>query len=253
MKIKVFIAILVTVFVCYGKSQNSRIGDFNKIGWYNYFGTYKIDAKLSFHTEYQWRRVELINNWQQSLLRTGLNYEIKSNVQLRVGYAWIETFSYGDIPLNGFGKDFTEHRIFQMLTLSNKIGYVDFTHRFMLEQRWIGRYSTANLEKEDEFPFFNRARYMVRFQFPLKGNEIKDNIPYIAMYDELLIGFGKNVAENIFDQNRIGILVGYKFNPTIKLEIGYLNQIIQLSREINNQNVFQYNRGFLVNTIVNFN
>jgi hypothetical protein len=56
-----------------------------------------------------------------------------------------------------------------------------------------------------------------------------------------MIGFGKNVAENIFDQNRIGILFGYRFSPKVRLEAGYLNQIVQLGREINNQNVFQYN------------
>lgn len=71
----------------------------------------------------------------------------------------------------------------------------------MLEQGWIGRYSNASLEKEDQFVFSSRFRYMFRLQIPLKGNTIGDNIPYAAVYDELLIGFGKNVNENVFDQN----------------------------------------------------
>lgn len=29
----------------------------------------------------------------------GVNYQINSKVQLRIGYAWIETFPYGEIPI----------------------------------------------------------------------------------------------------------------------------------------------------------
>ena len=54
------------------------------------------------------------------------------------------------------GKDFTEHRLFQMATISDKVSVVDFLHRFMLEQRWDGRYSNANLTKEDEYPLLIR-------------------------------------------------------------------------------------------------
>ena len=39
-----------------------------------------------------------------------------------------------------------------METISDKVSIVDFLHRFMLEQRWDGRYPNANLTKEDEYP-----------------------------------------------------------------------------------------------------
>ena len=93
---------------------------------------------------------------------------------------------------------------------------------------------------------------MFRLQVPLKGKEIKDKTPYLATYDEIFIGFGKNVNENIFDQNRFGILLGYRFNPSIRIEAGYLNQILQLGREVNNRNVFQQNNGIIVNANFNF-
>lgn len=253
MKIIPFITILLIITISNVQAQNTRSNDHNTIGWYNYFGTIKLDSKYSIHTEYQWRRDALINKWQQSLLRTGINYQIHSNVQLRVGYAWIETFAYGDIPINGLGRDFTEHRVYQMLTVTDKIGFFDLSHRFMLEQRWVGRYSSVSVTEEDEFPFLNRGRYMVRLQFPLRGGEIKDKTPYVAIFDEIMIGFGKNVAENIFDQNRIGVLLGYRLSPKVRLEAGYISQIVQLGREINNQNVFQYNNGIVINTLLQFN
>ena len=232
--------------------QNNRLNTSNTIGWYNYFGTFKLSSKLGLHTEYQWRRTDVITSWQQSLLRVGLNYQLNPRVLFRVGYAWVETFPYGDIPINGLGRDFTEHRIFEMAQLSHKEGKVEFSHRFMLEQRFVGRYSSANVSKEDEFPFLNRMRYMIRLQVPLKGNEMKDKTPYIAIYDEILVGFGKNVNANVFDQNRIGILLGYRFNKNIRIEAGYLNQTLQLGRQINGQNVFQNNNGIILNTNFNF-
>lgn len=231
-------------------AQSPRIKDKNSIGWFNYFGTIKLNAKWSIHTEYQWRREGIVKDWQQSLLRTGLNYQLNNDVQFRLGYAWAETFSYGDIPINSFGKTFTEHRTYQMATISDKIGKFALSHRFMLEQRWIGRYTSINDTKDDDFVFMNRMRYMFRAQIPLTNNALRPL--YAAAYDEILIGFGKNVGENVFDQNRIGLLIGKAINNYFRIEAGYLNQIVQLGREVNSQNVFQYNSGVIVNTYFNF-
>lgn len=246
-----FFAIIVIFIGVSAQAQNPRITNKNSIGWYSYFGTFKLNKKFSAHTEYQFRRNNIISDKFQSLLRVGVNYQAHPAIQLRFGYAWVETYPYGDIPINAQGKDFTEHRLFQMATFTNKISRVDLSHRFMLEQRWIGRYTRPELTKEDEFIFLNRARYMFRFQIPFKGKEIVDKSAYIAAYDEIFIGFGKNVNENVFDQNRYGALLGYKFNKSLRVEAGYINQTLQLGREVNNRNVFQKNNGLLVN--LNFN
>ena len=253
MKKYLVISILASfIFTKATLAQNTRITNNNNIGWYNYFGTFNFNKKFGIHTEYQFRRNQTISDRQQNLLRLGLNYQVNPNVQLRFGYANIETFAYGEIPIDAFGKDFTEHRTFQMATVTDKVSLFDLSHRFMLEQRWLGRYSNANLSKEDEFVFSNRLRYMFRIQMPLKGKTIEDNTPYLALYNEMFLGFGKNVNENVFDQNRVGVLVGYRFSPNVRLEGGYLNQTLQLGREVDNRNVFQYNNGIIINTIFNF-
>lgn len=246
----VFLLLLSNIHYTY--AQNNRLHTANSIGWYNYFGTFKISEKFGIHSEYQWRRDKLITTWQQSLLRVGLNYNVNPRIQCRVGYAWIETFPYGEFPINSLGRDFTEHRIFEMIQLTHKEGIIDLSHRFMLEQRFVGRYSSATLTTEDEFPLLHRMRYLFRLQIPLKGIEINDKTPYVALFDEIFIGFGENVNANIFDQNRIGALVGYRFNKSLRIEAGYLNQTLQFGRQINEQNVFQSNTGFILNTHVNF-
>ena len=252
MKHKILFASILFLAGQVSFGQNNRLNTNNNIGWYNYFGTFKVSNKIGIHTEYQWRRNDFVTNWQQSLLRVGVNYTLNPRVLFRVGYGWIETYAYGDIPLNGMGRDFTEHRIFEMVQVAHKEGIVDFSHRFMLEQRFVGRYSSASVMSEDQFPLLNRMRYMVRLQVPLKGKEIKDKTPYLALYDEIFIGFGRNVNANIFDQNRIGVLLGYRFNKNFRIEGGYLSQTLQYGRQIGGQNVFQNNNGFIINTNFNF-
>jgi hypothetical protein len=228
-------------------AQNNRLNTHESIGWYNYFGTLKLSEKFSLHTEYQWRRAGVITQWQQGLLRLGVNYHVNPRVLLRVGYGHIETYAYGDIPLNALGRSFTEHRIFQMVQLSHREGKIDLSHRFMLEQRFVGRYSSANLTREDEFPLLHRIRYMVRLQLPLRGTQVQPKVPYVALYDEVFVGFGKNVNANVFDQNRLGVLLGYGFTKTVRVEAGYLNQVLQFGRQLNGRNVFQNNHGLIVN------
>ena len=254
MKSRILIILIITSFFGTNNlnAQNNRLNTNNNIGWYNYFGTFKVSDKIGIHTEYQWRRNNLITDKQQGLLRVGINYNLNPRVMFRVGYGWIETYPYGDIPLNGLGRDFSEHRIFETVQLSQKEGIFDISHRFMLEQRFVGRYTSPSVDSEDDFPMLNRLRYMVRVQVPLKGTEIKDNTPYAAFYNEVFIGFGENVNANIFDQNRLGLLLGYRFNKNLRIEGGYLNQTLQYGRQIGGKNVFQSNNGFVINTNLNF-
>lgn len=240
--------IVLLLFSCIGlKAQSGRVNTYNTIGWYNYFGNYRLSDKISLHAEYQWRRTPLLTDWQQSLLRIGVNYQLKPSVLFRVGYAWAETFPYGDVPINVYGKTFSEHRMFQLLQFSQPEGRFDFTHRFMLEQRWIGRFSSAALQQEDDYVYANRMRYMFRTVYRLRKNARTYPLPYVAAYDEILIGFGKNVAVNIFDQNRLGCLLGVKLNSNWTIEGGYFNQILQFSRLVGGQSVMQYNSGMILN------
>lgn len=227
-------------------AQN-RINEYNNIGWYSIFVTPRITDKISAHIEYQWRREDWIRNWQQSLPRVGINYKLNQNVTFQVGYAFIHTFPYGTTTLASVPKTFPEHRAYEQVTVSTPVGKTNLSHRLRFEQRWVGRFNSIDSKKPDSWVYLNRVRYMPRLDIPLNKKW------YLAGYDEILIGFGKNVGENIFDQNRIAIMGGYKFSPKFRVEAGYLNQVVLLGREVNNKNVFQHNNGILVNTYININ
>lgn len=229
------------------QAQNTRINDHNTVGWYNGFATVHLYKKLSWHGEYQWRRDQLIINWQQALYRTGLTYQLTPMVQVRAGYAFVETYPYGDINLQAAGRYFPEHRTYQMVSMNDTVSKLELNHRFMLEQRWVGRYSMPGLEQVDEFVYTNRMRYMLRLQYAFNKPRVQPGAVYAAAYDEILISFGENVNANIFDQNRLGVMLGYQFNRNLRLEAGAMQQILQLGRLVDNRNVMQYNTGLIVN------
>lgn len=134
-----------------------------------------------------------------------------------------------------------------MATLNDAVGRVDVSHRLMLEQRWVGRYTQPDLPRVDDHLFLNRLRYMLRLQTALNKPKMQDGALYAAAYNEVFLGFGENVNENVFDQNRLGLLMGYRFSKHFRLEGGFFQQLLQLGREVGGRNVFQYNNGVIVN------
>ena len=242
---KLTLFIFISIISQYSYSQNNRLQEHNAIGWMATTIALPVSKKISFHTEYQWRRANFLKHWQQSLLRPGITFKINPQVSFQAGYAWALTFPYGTYNLASIPKDFPEHRIYEQVVLTSGIGKTTLTNRIRLEQRWIGRF-TSNESEDPFYVFMNRLRYMPRLDFPLSKKW------YLAAYDEILMGFGKNVGENIFDQNRVSTIVGYNGSNHFRIEGGFINQTVQLGREIENKNVFQYNNGLILSSFFNF-
>ncbi len=247
MPLKLILPLALVLFSQLSFSQEQRLADHNTIGWLAYTGTFKLKNKISLHTEYQWRRVNSLKNWQQGLLRTGVNFAIRKDVSINAGYAFAETFPYGDFPV---ATAFPEHRIFEQVIIKNPFGKMDISHRFTLEQRFVGKVVIQNGSKETDYTFLNRMRYRIRTELPLNKNKQEKNVWSIMLLDEIFIGWGENIGANIFDQNRLALLVGYKLNQKLKFEVGYLNQVLQQGKRVNDKPVFQYNNGFLIATHV---
>ncbi|SNR93225.1 Protein of unknown function [Belliella buryatensis] len=248
----IFLGFILTLILFENShAQGVRSHDYNTIGWYNAFLTYPLDSKWSLHGEFQWRRSELIKEAQQNLYRTGVNYQLHPSVLLRGGFAFADTYPYGKVPIQTTAKLFPEYRTYQMIQINNPIGKIALSHRFILEQRWIGVFSNTALSKVNDYVYVNRARYMARVQVPLASLFLERNAPYLAAYDEVMIGFGKNINQNIFDQNRVGGLFGLKLSDHVRMEAGYINQIIQFGRMVEDRELFQHNSGLIWNTYIN--
>jgi len=191
-----------------------------------YFGDHAVKGPWGVHLEGQWRRHDVVTRWQQSFLRPAVNYDVNSTLTLTAGYAFAGTYRYGDYPV---ASKFPEHRIFQQVLLRQSAGRVGFQHRYRLEQRFLGEVSTsADGERSlDRWRHENRFRYQVRATVPLRGSPSEKGSWYLALYDEFFLNFGRNVAANIFDQNRAYAAIGRGIGKQTRIEFGYLNQLIQ--------------------------
>jgi Protein of unknown function (DUF2490) len=232
-------ALFFTAFSIAVSAQSVRQYTNNTNAWFMYFGTHKITDKWSLHLEAQLRRSSGVNIPQQLLLRTGINYHINPQATATFGYAFIETYPYGEF---GTKRTFPENRIWEQLQLKNQVGSFEWVSRFRLEQR----FSQLPVLKVDFYVvgdavYTNRFRLLNRFSIPLNGKIIVEKSFYISAYDEFMVNFGKNVALNIFDQNRAYIALGYKIPKVGRVELGYLNQLLVKSdgKKIENNNTLQ--------------
>lgn len=232
-------------------AQIARVTEFNSIAWFQVGVDGAIKDRWGFHIDVNSRRVDFLRSNMQGMIRFGINYKVSQKLAFRGGLVFAHNSPYGNYPVNAFGKPFDERRIFEMVAINDNIQKLELQHRFMLEQRWLDRYTKPDLEKPDAFTYLNRFRYLLRLQLPLLRNLKKKGFPYLAAYDELMVGFGNQVNANIFDQNRLGFLLGYKWSSAVRLEAGYLNQLFQLPRRVNNNNVIQHNNGLQVNLLLN--
>ena len=232
-----------------GFSQENRIRDFNTVGWYIYNGNHKLADRWQLHTEYQWRRIDLIRYWQQSLARVGLVYKLTDRVKASGGYTLFVTYPYGNYPSADRGVPTPEHRVYEDITLADQLGRLQLEHRFRLEQRWLGQPSAGNPRNIADWEYQHRARYQVSVTYPLSGSTIDDGEFYLNAFDELFISFGRNVGSNVFNQNRISGGLGYQIRDNFTLELNYFSRILQHAapEPITKKPIFDIDTGFRLN------
>ncbi len=218
---KILLSCLLMSFSIMGYAQDSDLGN-----WLLYFGNKKINTKLNWHHEVQYRNFNAIGDLEQLLLRTGIGYNLtENNNNLLLGYGFIHSQNFVDFSDDKVNVN--EHRIFQQFITRQSLGRVKLQHRYRFEQRWI-----------EDSDFRLRFRYFLSLNIAINNVDIVDNTWYGSVYNEIFI----NDDQVIFDRNRLYFGIGYKLNKTAKFEIGYMNQFL------NNDNRDQIN----LITFINF-
>ena len=189
----------------------------NKLmSWFNISGEYSFSKRTSISSLYSLRRANFVENWQQSLLRVGISYKATSNLTLTPGYDWVISFLYGKQPI---AEKFTEHRLFEQITLKQNIWKLKLNHRYRFEQRFFSNNSFVK----------HRFRYKLGLSIPIDKNTKWS----LQAFDELFINYGARINNHIFDQNWIYAGILHKLNKRTALKLGYMNQYILKSN--NNQ------------------
>lgn len=207
----------------FAQKSRDNVEQFN--AWAAYTGTNKLSGKLDVYTEFQFRRNGFYEKPLQIQLRTALDIKINDFFTASPAYVYTVSYPYGKQPSTNYS--FVEHRPFEQFVTKNSIGRFKITHRYRLEQRFI---ETKLLDTNKEYVFDkwlykNRLRYRILANIPINKPTMKDaKTLFIQASNELFINFGKNVAKNIFDQNRAFIGLGYKVSSPLTITGGYLMQ-----------------------------
>ena len=205
---KIFILFL-SLFICSISlaQENDQLGS-----WYMYFGNFRFkESPWAIHGEAQHRNYNILGDLDQLLLRTGLQYNLKSGqASFLVGYARITSGTIGDSK-----ETIHESRIYQEGILRQKLGRVGLMHRYRIEQRWIQNQN-----------FRTRYRYALFLNFPLNRLDLSEKgSVYLQIYDEIFINGQRteNVTQ-LYDRNRIYAGLGYRVAKGIAFQIGFMEQ-----------------------------
>jgi len=252
----------------------------NHIFWMNTQLHGKIAGKFNYSLDIEYRRqadpkngyektdvvgnsnFNIIKNPYQNALRPWIHYKLSDN--LRFSWSPVTWFSSWSFPANGKTTYQPEFRTSPQITFFQNQGRIKFMHRYRYEFRFFGLKMIDENTSDPtgpndsyDFPKSNRQgrfRYLIRAALPLNSLKIETGTYYITAADEIFINTGKNIPSNkLFDQNRFYMQLGYKFSHDIKLEVGYLNQLVFRMNNAAKNNV-DFNNNLVISLVFeNFN
>lgn len=168
-----------------------------------------FETPLQYSMEFHYRLKNDVTNFSQLLLRPMLGYKLSETSKLWVGYTLIHQDRKGQLV--------NEHRSFQMITYSGKLGKspIVFIGNTRIEQR--------SLENEQETNF--RIRQMLRLSIDLF--KIDQSTVALFFQDELLVRLNSTpwAGQKGFDHNRLNIGLDYKTkmnNVPVTISTGYM-------------------------------
>lgn len=199
-------------------------------GWFLFLNSTKFNDKWGMHFDLQ---VRSDNNWDRVrnlLVRPGVTYYINKNSNATVGYLFTQTYLPEMYPVFAPGTTpytpkftLTEHRIWQQYIYNHQPWQgAALSHRFRLEQRFI--------ERQNDDLFSQRLRYFFRLVQPLQKQEgAFSKGVFAAVQNEFFFNIQNKdqLNDNLFDQNRAYLAIGYRFSKAFDVEAGYLNQAIK--------------------------
>ena len=206
MRLRLRLAAVILVLPAAAAAQDRQVEQGFRV-WFPYFGDHPFgDSRWGAHLEYQFRFEDGIAQWQQILLRPGLNYQANRFLMLTAGYAYVRSYQPPPAP------DLNEHRIWEQAWLRYRTGKVAWTSRYRFENRFI--------EGGGRYRYENRFRAWQQATVPLRGRF------YATGYSEIWLYVKPYQSSSVFDQNRTYAALGVNIKPGWRFETGYMNQTV---------------------------
>jgi len=209
----------------------------------------RISDRWLYQLDYQYRRQGVSEKLRDSLRAYGrspdgaggiFKYPLQQVIRPWIHYEVSQRLRVGISPLGWWGvwtpgvERFSfqpELRTTVQAATNHSLGRVTLTQRVRYEFRFFGKTLSVDDSGNHYTNFTNddnrrgRFRYQLRATVPLNRPSVQGGTFYVNASNEIFLGVGPNVhPDRVLDQNRLALLLGYKFGPLFRLEMGYLNQ-----------------------------
>jgi hypothetical protein len=202
---RIFLFISGFILFHFAKAQSNDAGN-----WIMYVGAQPIGKRTFLWNEVQYRNHNLIGDLEQLLFRAGIGWNLsENNNNLLAGYAYIHSEPYTPGTLEK--RTVREHRMFQQFITRQRFGRTYIQHRYRVEERFL----------PDDFRI--RFRYFLSLNLPLNMASLDRGAWYLSAYNEVFL----HADGPVFDRDRIYGALGYVLKKDLRLEIGYMSQIME--------------------------
>lgn len=187
--------------------SNSTAYSQRPLGSWNILNTkLNFDDHWSVWAEGQLRSLQFYDEFTYYEVKGGVTYSLKQNVAFTIGIGHYETFTAG----GNFEQPVVteETRTWFQMVLEQKLDWINFEHRYRVEQRHI---STG---------YKNRFRYRLNVVVPVNNKEVIPKTLFAYIGDEV---FFTNKTP-FYERNRFFTGLGYKFSPVFSVQSGYMRQ-----------------------------
>lgn len=153
-------------------------------------------------------------HWYQGMARAALGYSLSDRATVWLGYTFL--------PTQNVGKPYiAQQDMWPAFRYVLPTDFGTFTFRTM----WESNFLRGNAIRE-------RPRQMFRFLHPVA---LEPRLSVIV-WDEIFVRVNSTQwgGKAGFDQNRAFLGLGWTFNPTARVELGYLNQYINDANHVDN-------------------
>ncbi|RVU00177.1 DUF2490 domain-containing protein [Mucilaginibacter limnophilus] len=139
-------------------------------------------------------------------VKGGISYDIAKNYTALIGTGRYVTYDYNELDEP---PTVLETRLWEQMTVNQLLDRIKIEHRYRIEQRFF-----------DHTPYRNRFRYRLNLAIPINHRKVEPKTYYAAVFDEIFLN---NKAPH-FERNRLYVGMGYQFNKSLSLQLGWMQQ-----------------------------
>jgi hypothetical protein len=214
MRAAVLTFLFIAITTVYGYAQRKTV-----VNQFQFWGGYMTSTALNQRWSW-WNDAHAVTNGGFWIIRTGLTYNLPQTA-FTAGYAYLR------LPLGGGNETLgrPEHRPWAQLVFNQKLDHhFSLTSRIRYDARF--RHRVMNGELTDGYNFNHRVRFQFNMRKALPAWNFNGHEPFVALANEVLVNFGKEIVNNHFDQNRISLMIGLK-KKNVQFMTGYMDRFVQ--------------------------